>query len=292
MAAVLAAGGAWRAQAHPGKSGHGHEVIRGTQGEATGKGQDWFLSRVSGLAQNSFEARLRYWLLARLGTPYAIGHLGEEQFPDKDPVFALDKADCTTFILTSTALAQSTHLAQARDRMEALNYRCQGLWCPVTYENRLHFTSDRIMGGSRSFQNITSAIKAPQETFETVRLVLNRKADGAPLLDLHWERPITLTYVRSSYVTANLLKQLPPLVGVSFIKRSYFTSGLAEAHEGVLLDQKDLIHASSVEKKVVKVSFLDYLRPRTGQPKFDGVMFYRILPGPTPQTDPLVQMSH
>ncbi len=268
------------------------KTVRVKSGEAVNKDGGWFDRKVTDLSGTTFDTRLRYWLMARLGTPYGVGHLGEEQFPDEDPVFALDKADCTTLILTSTALAQSTSYPQARDRMEALNYRCDGLWCPVTYENRLHFTSDRINGGSASFKDITTAVKAPQEAFATVKLVLNRKADGVPLLNLHWERPMTLTYLQAGYVTADLLKQLPPTVGVAFVKKAYFTNGLVVAHEAMLLDGKTMIHASSTHKKVVKEDFLAYLRPRTKDARFDGVLFYKILPGSFPQSDPLIQMRH
>lgn len=266
--------------------------VMGPAAEATGKPSAWIDNKVQQLSHSPFEARLRYWILSRIGTPYVLGHLGEAKYPDQDPVFELGKADCTTFVLTSTALAQSTSLAQARDRMESLNYRCKAGWCPITYENRLHFTEDRINGGSMSYQDITKQIKAPQEAFETVKMVLNRKADGNPLLDLHWERAMTLTYIRTPYLDENILKQLPPLVGVAFIRKSYFTNGLAASHEGFVLDRANLVHASSLRGKVAEENLLTYLRPKGQEARHDGVMFYRIYPGSNPHQDRLLQAGH
>ena len=56
--------------------------------------------------------------------------------------------------------------------------------------------------------------------------------------------------------------------------KSYFKNGIVIAHEGVLIDNKELIHASSKQLKTVKVDFLDYIN-NNGDSKFDGIMFYK-----------------
>ena len=61
------------------------------------------------------------------------------------------------------------------------------------------------------------------------------------------------------------------------VKKSYFKMGIVIAHEGYLIDQTNLIHASSEFGKTVNVNFLDYLF-KDGEPRFDGVMFYKINP--------------
>ena len=73
------------------------------------------------------------------------------------------------------------------------------------------------------------------------------------------------------------MEKLQEVCGVAFVKRSYFSSGIMIAHEGYLIDRERLIHASSVEGKTVNVPFLEYLN-NNGNPKFDGVMIYKILP--------------
>ena len=54
--------------------------------------------------------------------------------------------------------------------------------------------------------------------------------------------------------------------------------GIVVAHEGYIIDRKNLIHASSVEKKTVNVDFLSYLE-NNDEPRFDGIMFYEIRQG-------------
>jgi hypothetical protein len=70
---------------------------------------------------------------------------------------------------------------------------------------------------------------------------------------------------------------LPAVSGVAFVKKSYFKMGIVIAHEGYLIDQTNLIHASSEYNKTVNVDFLSYLF-NDGDPRFDGVMFYKINP--------------
>ena len=54
--------------------------------------------------------------------------------------------------------------------------------------------------------------------------------------------------------------------------------GIVIAHEGYLIDQEHLIHASSEHNKTVNVDFMDYLL-KDGKPRFDGIMVYKIQPG-------------
>ena len=59
-------------------------------------------------------------------------------------------------------------------------------------------------------------------------------------------------------INQKLLNSLPELCGVCFIKKSYFKMGIAVAHEGILIDQKNLVHASSEYRKTVNIDFMDY----------------------------------
>ena len=85
-------------------------------------------------------------------------------------------------------------------------------------------------------------------------------------------------FIPSEDLNENVLSSLPKVCGAAFVKRSYFKNGIVIAHEGVLIDNKDLIHASSEKKKTVKINFIDYMN-KNGSPRFDGVMFYKFYPG-------------
>ena len=53
--------------------------------------------------------------------------------------------------------------------------------------------------------------------------------------------------------------------------------GIVVAHEGMVIDQKNLIHASSEYGETVNVDFMEYFFRKEG-PLFDGIMIYRFVP--------------
>ena len=87
-----------------------------------------------------------------------------------------------------------------------------------------------------------------------------------------------IQFLPTEKATKDLLRRLPSICGVAFVKRSYFKMGIVIAHEGYIIDRKNLIHASSVEKKTVNVDFLSYLE-NNGEPRFDGIIVYEIRQG-------------
>ena len=52
-------------------------------------------------------------------------------------------------------------------------------------------------------------------------------------------------FIPSEKINENILLKLPQVCGVAFVKREYFKLGIVIAHEGYLIDQTNLIHASS-----------------------------------------------
>ncbi len=229
-------------------------------------------------AEPSFAARLRALALARLGAPYRLGTLGEESAADPDPVFRVDEADCTVLVLTTVAMAHARDAAAARHWMGPANYRQQGDTFPVEYENRLHFTADRLTG-SPLFVDLTCQVAAPGER-KSVHVILNRKADGEELLPLGWERELTLDYVPAAHLRA-VLQRVPATCGIAFVREANVAKGLLVSHEGFLLDGRCLLHASSENGKVALVDILDYFfRPGdpdpalAGRARFDGVLIY------------------
>jgi 2',3'-cyclic-nucleotide 2'-phosphodiesterase (5'-nucleotidase family) len=230
-----------------------------------------------------FDDRLRALALARLGAPYALGTLGEANSDDPDPVFRADEADCTVLVLTTVALAHARSTEEAERWMGPANYRRQGDSYPVSYKNRLHFTSDRIKS-SPLFADITAEVAEPGER-KTAHVVLNRQESGKELLPLDWERELDQTYVPAKELRS-VLDNAPALCGVAFVRLSSIPRGFLVAHEGFLLDGRCLLHASSEAGRVALVDFLDYvLKPRDsdgtskGRPRFDGVIFYALREG-------------
>jgi hypothetical protein len=84
-------------------------------------------------------------------------------------------------------------------------------------------------------------------------------------------------FILSEKINEDVLLKLPQVCGVAFVKSKYFKLGIVIAHEGYIIDKTNLIHASSENNKTVNVDFLSYLF-NDGEPRFDGVMFYRINP--------------
>ena len=223
-----------------------------------------------------YHDRLKALNLWRVGTPYGLFCLGEESGKDNDPILRADLSDCTVHVLTSLAFAESFTWQNARDAMVDIHYKMDenGEKKP-TYISRWHYTSDRLLHHDRTV-DITSSV-AHENDLEKVKIELNKKHDGSEFLDLNWSSNETIKFIPTVKIAENILLNLPAVSGVAFVKKSYFKMGIVIAHEGYLIDQTNLIHASSEYNKTVNVDFLSYLF-NDGDPRFDGIMFYKINP--------------
>ncbi|RMF06833.1 MAG: DUF1460 domain-containing protein, partial [Candidatus Neomarinimicrobiota bacterium] len=123
-----------------------------------------------------------------------------------------------------------------------------------SYFRRWHYTSDRITANP-STTDITETL-LPREKLAEAKLTLNRKADGGEFLPIHWEREVDLFYIPNDQINADLLRKLPKVCGVAFVRRSYMDKGILIAHEGMIIDQKDLIHASLSAGYTQRIPFL------------------------------------
>ena len=224
----------------------------------------------------NYHDRMKALNLWRVGTPYGLFCLGEESGKDNDPLLRADSSDCTVHVLTTLAFAESFTWQNARDAMVDIHYKMDenGEKNP-TYISRWHYTSDRLLHHDRTV-DITSSV-AHENDLEKVEIELNKKQDGSEFLDLNWSSNETIKFIPTVKITENILLNLPAVSGVAFVKKSYFKMGIVIAHEGYLIDQTNLIHASSEYNKTVNVDFLSYLF-NDGDPRFDGIMFYKINP--------------
>ena len=218
-----------------------------------------------------FQKRLKAFSLWQLGKPYEAFKLGEEIEPDSDPIIRLDVSDCTVHVLTSLAFSQSTSWDEAKKKMIRIHYKDQR----PTFMSRWHFTTDRILLNP-STVNITEELIS-KDSLTFVQIILNRKENGEEFLDLNWEQKILIGFIPNEKINQKLLNSLPEICGLCFIKKSYFKMGIAVAHEGMLIDQKNLIHASSEYGKTVQIDFMDYYFREDGA-VFDGILIYSFLP--------------
>ena len=222
-----------------------------------------------------YKNRLIALNLWRVGTPYGIFCLGEGKGIDPDPIIRIDTSDCTVHILTTMALAESQTFKKAQEEMIDLHYKPdnEGRKKP-TYKSRWHYTSNRLLNNPRT-PDITSKL-APSDLMESVQIEINRKQNGAEFLDLDWTSNQLVSFIPISKIDEDILEKLPKICGVAFVKKSYFKNGIVIAHEGFIINKKNLIHASSKENRTVNVDFLSYLFGNNSS-RFDGVMFYDII---------------
>ena len=216
--------------------------------------------------------------LWRVGTPYGIFCLGEEQGVDPDPIIRFDTSDCTVHVLTTIALAESNSFQHAKDVMINIHYKPNqyGKSTP-TYRSRWHFTSDRLLNHPITV-DITSKISSPNN-LETINIELNKKENGSQFLDLGWTSVESIDYIPIEKLSDDMLANLPSICGAAFVKKDFFKNGIVIAHEGFVVNGKDLIHASSIEKKTVNVDLFSYLKKGEQAFRFDGIMFFDIREG-------------
>ncbi len=220
----------------------------------------------------NYHDRLRAFALWRVGTPYEIFKLGEEVEPDPDPIIRMDVSDCTGHVLTCMAFTHSNSWDQAKERMIDIHYKADpvGLKQP-TYLSRWHYTLDRISHNPYTV-NITETL-LPYTKLKPVQITLNRQKDDTEFLKLDWEQPMDTFYIPSKSINQDLLSRLPKVCGVAFVRTSYMDKGILIAHEGMIIDKKYVLHASSTAGETVKLPFMDYYFTQEG-PLFDGVMIY------------------
>ena len=218
-----------------------------------------------------FNERLKAFSLWQVGKPYEIFKLGEEKEPDPDPIIRLDVSDCTVHVLTSLAFVQSNSWDEAKNNMIHIHYKDH----QPDFTTRWHFTSDRILSHPGTV-DVTKTI-LPIEKLKTANVTLNQKENGEELLDLNWNREIEVYYIPNERLTQKLLKKLPKICGIAFVKESYFKSGIVIAHEGMLVDNQFLIHASSAAGETSKIDFLTYYFSKP-EGIFDGVMVFEFRP--------------
>jgi len=216
-----------------------------------------------------FHERLKAFALWQIGKPYEIFKLGEEIEPDPDPIIRLDVSDCTVHVLTCLAFSQSNSWIEAKNNMINIHYKDGA----PSFSSRWHFTSERIIENP-STRDISPTLT---DKLKRIDITLNQQKDGSEFLDLNWTKKKIVNYIPNEMIDRKLLNKLPNVCGVAFVKESYFKNGIVMAHEGMIIDQTNLVHASKESGITVNVNFLDYYFREKG-PLFDGIMVYEFHP--------------
>ena len=174
------------------------------------------------------------------------------------------------------ALAQSSSWEDAKNTLIQMHYKpnANGEKVPL-FTKRWHYTSDRLLNHTITPHVSNEFVDASK--LKNVSLTLNQKQDGSEFLELNWTKSINLSYIPNDMITNELLATLPSMIGVAFVKESYFKMGVVMAHEGMIMDGKFLLHAGQVAEKTVSESFMNYYFTEKG-PRFDGIMLYRLKP--------------
>ena len=221
-----------------------------------------------------FHDRLKAINLWRIGTPYGLYCLGEESGIDNDPLIRFDSSDCTVHVLTTIAFANSSNWIEARESMIDIHYKMNEYKeKKPSYRSRWHFTSDRLLNHHNTIDITKSVVNINQ--LETIEIELNKKQNGEEFLDLGWTLKESISFIPSNKLSSNILRSLPKVCGVAFVKRNYFDLGIVVAHEGYIIDHSNLIHASSEYGQTVNINFFNYLK-KDNSYRFDGVLFYKI----------------
>ncbi len=211
----------------------------------------------------SKEEKLKKIVELRLGTPYQLAPMGEG---DEKPIFKIDAVDCTTFVITTVSLLYSSDLNEAKEKTKMIHYHPPG---NVSYENRLHFSSYRNLI-SPYFKEITEDIVNGKAIKKEVTLNRNRS-----LIDIDFEYQIEISYLSFDDISEDILMKLPSFVGVAFLRDGDESIGLDVRHEGFLVSNESLIHASSSFQEVVSQDFYEYIKDNRNL--FDGLIFFEII---------------
>lgn len=221
------------------------------------------------LAPWPVDRRVAAYAFLAVGAPYVLGPLGEEAPPDTDPLVRFDVFDCATLNLTAEALAHAGEAGGVRAAMKRANYR-GGV---VSYDSRLHFTTDRL-DESPYDRDITRTVGG--DSVVVRRVTLNRRADGSRWIPIDWERPRDVAYLpigaARDFAALHRAGRLPDAVGVAFVEERRLADGLDVVHETLLWRGEVLLHGSSRIGRVVAVPWREFLDERGGL--YDGVVLF------------------
>lgn len=241
-----------------------------------------------------------------LNRSYAGGPLGEgkEGKVDSGMLYRMDQFDCTTYVETVIALAESRNLSQFQQTMNRIRYED----AEVSFFKRNHFTSaDWIPNNVKAgfFSDITFSILSQlgkKEEMKWAQTKIDKKAwiqklfadqiDSSKVSFQGFPRIVDLPYIPLSFMFQDsetleqLLSTIPSGVVVNVAAPNWpladkIGTNLNISHQGLAIWKQGKLyfrHASSKEKKITDVPFDLYFKKRLDSKSIKGINILQVKP--------------
>jgi hypothetical protein len=174
-----------------------------------------------------------------VGAPYQLSALGEgnPEGPDADPRLRFDAFDCTTFVETALAMAHSTTLPAARERLDHIRYR-DGR---VGYQQRRHFPeAEWLPELSPYFVDVTRALggDAVTQQSKVLNAAVWRRGQKPGLPTLPDERIPAGTFSLDVWPLADAalhLDRIPPGTLLHLVRVDFKNVPVRVSHQGIII---------------------------------------------------------
>lgn len=262
---------------------------------------------------NNTQERLNKFSELFLGLPYGVtGPLGEgaDAPYDQDPLFRFDTFDCTTYVETMMALALAGTEADFLYRMNQVRYE-DGIvdytlrnhfpsldWVPNNINNGLLEEINDLIVSSQDIKVASTIIDKPAY-YNFLKVgdlrLYDQTTESEKLLRVQeWHREgdkFSPQEARINYIPINTLVNRPALLNkiphgtiVNFVRPNWDIRHLQGtkmnvSHQGFLFKKNNkliLRHASSGDKFVVEVPFIDYLKKFYNHATLKGIHLMRV----------------
>ncbi|MFQ6778370.1 MAG: N-acetylmuramoyl-L-alanine amidase-like domain-containing protein [Alphaproteobacteria bacterium] len=189
-----------------------------------------------------------------LGKPYTESPLGEEKFPDTDPLFREDGFDCQTFVETSLANKNIKKLNKIRYKNSNVDFLSRNHFVESDW---LENNADIVFNASKQYAKtkLRTVVIDKQNWFKKIHNIKT----SIPTKTVHLE------YI--PFANLNQIKNKKTMIVLFIVGKSknidILGTDLAVVHMGFLLPGgKVLRHASSTKGCVVDMNFEEYIAQR------------------------------
>lgn len=255
----------------------------------------------------SINERIHFFSEAFLGSPYVLGPLGEGPHGEiyQKPLYRTEVFDCTTYVATVLALAQSKNLKEFKDTIRKVNYQ-NG---KVSFVTRNHFISTDWNPTNQHngyIEDITYKFidKEGKPVALVAETMINKpawylkiaetKTDKAEKLK-EYSKQVQQEKAVMLYIPLNVIfneeeantfifDQIPDGSIIEIVRPNWqlekiIGTNLNISHMGFAIRAKEGLvfrEASSEYKKVVDIPLVDYLKPLLKSPTIKGIHVERI----------------
>lgn len=202
-----------------------------------------------------------------LGMQYVSDPLGEEIFPDTDPLIRLDAFDCVTFV--ETALARGD-----KNKLNHIRYK-DG---QIGFLNRNHFTElDWINNNADLISEVTQLYGS----VKTRHVRIDKQAWFKKVHNIETNiEPVDIDLKYLPYGSFDHIKTDVPLIVLFVVDNPAVSekigTDIAISHMGFVMPNGMLRHASSKAEAVVDTDFMQYIQRRAENKQNLGIALFGI----------------